>query len=110
MVPAPSTTTFLGASLRGTPSRGRALLPAVDELLVLVLHDAPLDLEGGRELTRLQAELAGQHHDALDPLELGQVGRQGRDQLPVVGLDLPLACEILAALVGDALLAGPGFQ
>src|SRR5260221_2207357 len=102
MVPAPSTATLLmsvfTAGFSGpppdprwpTPASGRALVHAVDDVLVLRLHHAALDLEGGSHLSRLEGELVGDQGDLLDLLELGEVGGEVAHELVVEGHHLGL--------------------
>ena len=63
---------------RRPDSRRRALVQAVDHVLVLLLDHPPLDLEGRRQLARLQRELPRAGARSLDALELREVLRQGR--------------------------------
>src|SRR5258706_4110738 len=116
MVPAPSTATFLMSVLKGhlesaaadrEGRSGRALVHPVDHVLVLALHHAALDLQGGSQLARLDRELAGDEGDLLDLLELGEAGGQVVDELLVEGHDLGLAQEVVPAARGQALLLRP---
>src|SRR5688500_7353977 len=72
--PRAATTPTLGDAAMPSARRG-ALVHAVDHLLVLLLHHAALDLEGGRQLPALQRELPRQEHDLLDLLELREAAR-----------------------------------
>src|SRR4030095_12868052 len=79
MVPPPRTTAFLkslftrllvaagrGAVGRRGRSGGRALVQAIDDVLVLLLHHPALHLQRRRQLPRLQRELVGQEGDLRD--------------------------------------------
>ena len=53
-------------------------IQSVDQLLVLLQYDAPLDLEGGRKFSRFHSQFLLQQRKAADFLMIGEIGCEPR--------------------------------